>query len=231
MIKAIETVYNGYRFRSRLEARWAVFFDTLGIEYRYEQEGFDLGKVGWYLPDFWLPRYDIWIEIKPFLSSDEAIKKCYALAEGLHNHSLLICGTPWPGDYSCFLFNSYSTLDQCEKCGRLMKDVFDLVVCPDCGEKWSYRDYPYDYEIYSWDQVVFDRVNVPLPNFGLICLRHIEYLDEIKRRMEAMEFNPELAGIVFLLPLALPPRLSLAFTMARQARFEHRDNAANRGIA
>ena len=29
MIKAIETVYNGYRFRSRLEARWAVFFDAL----------------------------------------------------------------------------------------------------------------------------------------------------------------------------------------------------------
>jgi hypothetical protein len=26
--KAIETHYKGYRFRSRLEARWAVFFDT-----------------------------------------------------------------------------------------------------------------------------------------------------------------------------------------------------------
>ena len=26
-IKAIETYYKGYRFRSRLEARWAVFFD------------------------------------------------------------------------------------------------------------------------------------------------------------------------------------------------------------
>jgi len=39
-IKAIETVYNGYKFRSRLEARWAVFFDALGIEYEYEKEGF-----------------------------------------------------------------------------------------------------------------------------------------------------------------------------------------------
>jgi hypothetical protein len=27
-VKAIETQYNGYRFRSRLEARWAVFFDA-----------------------------------------------------------------------------------------------------------------------------------------------------------------------------------------------------------
>ena len=41
-IKAIETKYKGYRFRSRLEARWAVFFDTMGIEWIYEPEGFDL---------------------------------------------------------------------------------------------------------------------------------------------------------------------------------------------
>jgi hypothetical protein len=33
VIKTIETIYNGYRFRSRLEARWAVFFDAMGIKY------------------------------------------------------------------------------------------------------------------------------------------------------------------------------------------------------
>ena len=42
-IKAIETVYKGYKFRSRLEARWAVFFDALGVEWEYEPEGFELG--------------------------------------------------------------------------------------------------------------------------------------------------------------------------------------------
>lgn len=47
-MKAIETIYNNYHFRSRLEARWAVFFDTLGIEYRYEPEGYDLDGL-WYL--------------------------------------------------------------------------------------------------------------------------------------------------------------------------------------
>jgi hypothetical protein len=30
-IKAIETLYRGYRFRSRTEARWAVFFDGVGL--------------------------------------------------------------------------------------------------------------------------------------------------------------------------------------------------------
>ena len=65
MIKAIETRYKGYRFRSRLEARWAVFFDALGIEWEYEKEGYDLGEAGWYLPDFWLPSLKLYIEIKP----------------------------------------------------------------------------------------------------------------------------------------------------------------------
>lgn len=52
MIKAIETKYKGYRFRSRLEARWAVFFDEMGLDWAYEPQGFDLGELGWYLPDF-----------------------------------------------------------------------------------------------------------------------------------------------------------------------------------
>lgn len=64
-IKAIETEYNGYRFRSRLEARWAVFFDALGVRYEYEPEGFELPD-GRYLPDFYLPdiRDGVYIEVK-----------------------------------------------------------------------------------------------------------------------------------------------------------------------
>ena len=32
-IKAIDTQYDGQRFRSRLEARWAVFFNAVGLTY------------------------------------------------------------------------------------------------------------------------------------------------------------------------------------------------------
>lgn len=56
-IKPKETVYNGYRFRSRLEARWAVFFDALKVNYEYESEGFDLPSGNYYLPDFRIKCY------------------------------------------------------------------------------------------------------------------------------------------------------------------------------
>jgi len=62
--RAIETRYAGCRFRSRLEARWAVFLTTVAVEWEYEPEGFDLDGV-WYLPDFWLPRLGWWVEVKP----------------------------------------------------------------------------------------------------------------------------------------------------------------------
>lgn len=81
-IKAIETEYNGYRFRSRLEARWAVFFDAAEIKYEYEPEGFEVKvsdkEVYRYLPDFYLPDFDLWVEVKPSKSKliDEEKKLC-----------------------------------------------------------------------------------------------------------------------------------------------------------
>ena len=63
-IAPIETHWRGYRFRSRLEARWAVFFDTCGYKWEYEPEGYRVGDDA-YLPDFLLPTQGILIEIKP----------------------------------------------------------------------------------------------------------------------------------------------------------------------
>jgi len=68
MIQPIETKYAGRRFRSRTEARWAIIFDQLEIDWRYEPEGFNIfGEC--YLPDFelHLPTRKVWIEVKPDL--------------------------------------------------------------------------------------------------------------------------------------------------------------------
>jgi hypothetical protein len=102
-IKPIETRYRGYRFRSRLEARWAVFFDVAGVAWQYEPEGFDLTNVRvprvydpngpdlppvrvwnepedmkvyaplWYLPDFYLPEQEYWVEVKPIFPTEREI--------------------------------------------------------------------------------------------------------------------------------------------------------------
>jgi hypothetical protein len=45
--KAIPTIYKGIQYRSRLEAKWAAFFDVIGWDFTYEPT--DLG--GWW-PDF-----------------------------------------------------------------------------------------------------------------------------------------------------------------------------------
>jgi hypothetical protein len=73
MLKPIETMYRGYRFRSRLEARWAVFLERARTVWQYEAEGFALPS-GSYLPDFHCPDLSygkiippLWtyIEVKP----------------------------------------------------------------------------------------------------------------------------------------------------------------------
>jgi hypothetical protein len=93
-LKPIETRYDGYLFRSRLEARWAVFFDSLGIKYEYEKEGFDLGVAGWYLPDFFLPDYHVWVEIKGANPTDEEITKVQELVMTGGLPAFLFVGLP-----------------------------------------------------------------------------------------------------------------------------------------
>jgi hypothetical protein len=66
-IAAIPTEYKGRMYRSRLEARWAAFFDRLswGAEY----EPFDLGA---WSPDFLLRHLNVLVEVKPITTFDGA---------------------------------------------------------------------------------------------------------------------------------------------------------------
>lgn len=104
MIEPIQTVYNGYKFRSRLEARWAVFFGTLGVRYDYEHEGFYYGD-GRYLPDFHLPELRSYVEIKPRMVDldDPGYVRALVVQSliGVQGVSLyIICGNPWPDEYA-----------------------------------------------------------------------------------------------------------------------------------
>ena len=79
-MKHIQTRYKGYHFRSRLEARWAVYFDAIGWEWLYETEGFSLGGGDFYLPDFLLPECGLWIEVKAEKPDVDELRKAEKLA-------------------------------------------------------------------------------------------------------------------------------------------------------
>jgi hypothetical protein len=101
-MKSIQTEYAGFHFRSRLEARWAVLFDRLGIEYRYEEQGYELewrlewstnehgGETFRYLPDFWLPGLKSFFEVKGEFRGSDEWKWMNAAADLAENHAATV---------------------------------------------------------------------------------------------------------------------------------------------
>ena len=164
-ITPIETSYKGHRFRSRLEARWAVFFETLRIPWLYEPEGFHFnGHM--YLPDFFLPTLNhrsmsgdgTYAEIKPgnvdksysqMLSdfTESSGKTLILLASGTVEHSPSWHNggdfhyeyTPCGGWDNCMLFA------KCYRCGKIKIEFSEgnYMQCEECcgkKDKWCSAD-------------------------------------------------------------------------------------------
>jgi hypothetical protein len=121
-LQPINTQYKGYLFRSRLEARWAKFFDMMGFEWEYEPEGFDMGYGDLYLPDFRLKLNNgdtQWVEIKPkgVTSDDKFDRFAAAMCEdsaylGANIYAELVSGDPmW-----AFFENTQHRLCVCPTC-------------------------------------------------------------------------------------------------------------------
>lgn len=82
-----KTKYKGVIYRSRLEAKWAVVFDLLGIEHTYETSQFSLENTG-YMPDFYLPQLETYVEVKGVMDQDSE----YKLSQFMLSHNILIVG-------------------------------------------------------------------------------------------------------------------------------------------
>lgn len=103
MSNAIPTRYAGVQFRSRLEAKWAAFFDLHGWPWEYEP--FDLNG---YIPDFLLQfKKPMIVEVKPFVGSpfdwetpehDAVLEKIRA--SGWQGEGLLVGATMWSGQFA-----------------------------------------------------------------------------------------------------------------------------------
>lgn len=120
--KPIPTEYNGYLFRSKLEAQWAVFFDAMGIEYVYEVEG-DQNDGLWYLPDFYLLRQKTFVEIKGVMKELDMRK--------IRNFEIGHSSTPFVVGYENMQFTVRA---------RGVKHFSMLARCPECGNVFFYSD-------------------------------------------------------------------------------------------
>lgn len=120
-IKAIPTRYRGILFRSRLEARWACFFDAAGLPWEYEPERFSLGGRSTYLPDFKVNGTS-YVEIKgaekaldkPYLMRAATTLKCLTVlgpvpdcTEGIPGRTVLMLGATGQERYALGLYVSW----------------------------------------------------------------------------------------------------------------------------
>lgn len=202
MIKAIQTEYNGYRFRSRLEARWAVFFDELGIEYEYEPEGFELSS-GCYLPDFFLRDFQIFVEIKPSVPEHipEWKEKCGRFRRETGHAILLCCGDP-SEDVWKYLF----AWDTCDSGGGEC-DSGAVFAVYGCKAFIVTEDQRNDRTIYIDDSWNTNSQVMTVAQF--FNLRRTEFFNAFVQMIMLDVFNPHAND-----------SLNLAKKKARQARFE-----------
>lgn len=138
---AIPSKFNGIKFRSRLEARWAAFFQTMRAPWQYEPEGFRFFPGEMYLPDFLLPQANCWVEIKPSAPSTREKELCRMLCAATARRVILAYGSfgYWlpersikqPMSALCF----DPSMDPDGEVVCLGEDVdYEPCICPVCGE-------------------------------------------------------------------------------------------------
>jgi hypothetical protein len=107
VITAMPCCYQRCRFRSRLEARYAVLFDHLGIQWQYEPQGWWLPAGFGYLPDFWLPTVRAYFEVKglwgysirkPIALARATKEPLYLAVNGIPSHRQLLSVGWWDAD-------------------------------------------------------------------------------------------------------------------------------------
>lgn len=117
------TTHRGFTFRSRLEARYALFFDELGLSWQYEPDGFAIDESTRYVPDFRLTGLSTWIEVKPEIS-DDALDAAALLAK-LGGNAFVAIDAPSrmlllpAARESIRETENLHTWTQCTRCGRL----------------------------------------------------------------------------------------------------------------
>lgn len=116
--KAVPTEYNGITFRSKLEARYAIGFDRLGLQWGYEGKAFASSDGIIYTPDFYLPELNLYFEVKGEMKTAD-----YRRIEMFHSqgHDIVIGHSD--GTMTIYRMTSHGdykddcAVAKCRKCG------------------------------------------------------------------------------------------------------------------
>lgn len=231
MIKAIETRYAGCRFRSRLEARWAVFLNSLDIPWEYEPQGYVVNGVP-YLPDFLVwPGTDLafWLEIKGTFPNTAELAKARGLAEGTGIPAYVYWGQPEPPapDLSHLDLDAYCGWD---RDGYVWSNETGWRQYPQLPPSWQHGLRPTAFRFnpngkpetdksgfWWWTECPHcDRTMIKISGQVGWCPTFDDRLDSILE--EIGELYPRFAHRT--------PRLLSAYTAARSARFEYGERGA-----
>ena len=156
--KPHETNYGNRIYRSRLEARWARFFDKLG--WKYEYEPFDLGH---WSPDFIIYpepedyRY-ILIEVKPKIMVDKELliklSSSFPIIEDNKNGDEYTWLNCTKSEYKFWILLLYEdiNINNGNPCNTKIGDlVYSEKTLDDCYFKLSKKGYDISSYVYDWD--------------------------------------------------------------------------------
>ena len=215
-LKPIETRYKGYRFRSRLEARWGVFFDALGVQWEYEPEGYDLGDAGWYLPDFLVNAgtgEDAFVEIKPYGHPVNENEYNKASSISCSKDCAVVCGDPYKFDSIVF-----------GRIKRIQGTQNSMVVCPRCNS-FHIHESMFSYGAYLNNEYVYmgcQKCDFETPSGGDNLLDEQDRFTSYKGKILAHKGSLRARRIDYV--YWLNRILDDAARRARSARFEHGEN-------
>jgi len=167
-IKAIPTNYRGILFRSKLEAEWAKYFDSIDLKWVYEVEGYQISDDIYYLPDFWLPDCKTFFEVKGIIDEQD-LNKIKNLARAVAPKGIMVAigrtqvpdslglVTPipflWDDEWACE--NGADIIDD--------RDCVDIAICQQCDKPyiiylcqgWSCRNCGYYDGDNTWKDLIF----------------------------------------------------------------------------
>lgn len=92
-IKSKCTEYKGVYFRSRLEVKWCMFFEYLGVRFEYEPASKPTTK-GFYVPDFYFRSLKTWVEIKGTAPTKNELLKIKEVCVNTNSSGFIISGYP-----------------------------------------------------------------------------------------------------------------------------------------